>query len=99
MTGFAMLMAERPTAVADDLPVKIVLLKINGLAEVKFEQQEIGNPEYTFSVPPIDFVAFAKAYGADGYRCEREKEIRPALQAALSSPRPTDACGGPSRRE
>jgi pyruvate dehydrogenase (quinone)/pyruvate decarboxylase len=86
--GFAMLMAELTTAVAHNLPVKIVLLKNNSLAEVKFEQQELGNPEYGCALAPIDFVAFAKACGADGYRCERAEEVRPAIQAALSSPRP-----------
>jgi pyruvate dehydrogenase (quinone) len=86
--GFAMLMAELTTAVANDLPIKIILLKNNSLAEVKFEQQEIGNPEYGCGLQPIDFVAFARACGADGYRCEREEEIRSTIQAALSSPRP-----------
>jgi thiamine pyrophosphate-dependent acetolactate synthase large subunit-like protein len=42
--GFAMLMAELSTAVSQNLPVKIILLKNNSLAEVKFEQKEIGNP-------------------------------------------------------
>jgi pyruvate dehydrogenase (quinone) len=86
--GFAMLMAELTTAVSNNLPVKIILLKNNSLAEVKFEQQEIGNPEYGCMLGPIDFVAFAKACGAEGYRCERVEEVRPAIQAALSSPRP-----------
>jgi pyruvate dehydrogenase (quinone) len=85
--GFAMLMAELTTAVANDLPVKIILLKNNSLAEVKFEQEEIGNPEYGCTLAPIDFTAFAKACGADGYRCDRAEEVRPAIQAALSSAR------------
>jgi pyruvate dehydrogenase (quinone)/pyruvate decarboxylase len=59
--GFAMLMAELSTAVAHDLPIKIVLLKNNALAEVMFEQREVGNPNYGCELPPIDFVAFAKA--------------------------------------
>ncbi len=84
--GFAMLMAELTTAVANDLPVKIVILKNNSLAEVKFEQEAIGNPEYGCALPPIDFVAFAKACGADGYRCERMEEVKPAILAALRSP-------------
>jgi len=42
--GFAMLMAELTTAVAHNLPIKIVVLKNNALAEVMFEQREIGNP-------------------------------------------------------
>jgi pyruvate dehydrogenase (quinone)/pyruvate decarboxylase len=86
--GFAMLMAELTTAVKYDLPVKIVLLKNNSLAEVKFEQRGIGNPEFGCDLAPIDFVAFAKACGADGFRCARPEEIRPAIAAALRSPRP-----------
>ena len=85
--GFAMLMAELTTAVANNLPVKIVLLKNNSLAEVKFEQKEIGNPEYGCDLAPIDFVAFARACGADGFRCERPDQVRGAIQAALRSPR------------
>ncbi len=83
--GFAMLMAELTTAVAHDLPIKIILLKNNSLAEVKFEQREIGNPEYGCDLAPIDFVAFARARGAEGFRCTRPEEVRPAIQAALSS--------------
>src|SRR3984885_3628162 len=86
--GFAMLMAELTTAVANKLPVKIILLKNNSLAEVKFEQKEIGNPEYGCTLSPIDFVAFAKACGADGFRCERPEEVRPAIAAALRSAKP-----------
>jgi pyruvate dehydrogenase (quinone) len=84
--GFAMLMAELSTAVSNKLPVKIILLKNNSLAEVKFEQTEIGNPEYGCDLAPIDFVAFAKACGADAFRCERPDEVRPAISAALRSP-------------
>jgi pyruvate dehydrogenase (quinone) len=86
--GFAMLMAEMTTAVQHHLPVKIIVLKNNSLAEVKFEQIELGNPSFGCDLSPIDFVAFARACGAEGYRCERPEEVRPAIQAALSSPRP-----------
>ena len=86
--GFAMLMAEMTTAVQHNLPVKIIVLKNNSLAEVKFEQIGLGNPSFGCELSPIDFVAFARACGADGYRCERPEEIRPAIQAALRSPKP-----------
>jgi pyruvate dehydrogenase (quinone) len=85
--GFAMLMADLTTAVANGLPVKIILLKNNSLAEVKFEQQELGNPEYGCALPPIDFVTFAKACGADGFRCDRPENVRTAVQTTLASPR------------
>jgi pyruvate dehydrogenase (quinone) len=86
--GFAMLMAEMTTAVQHNLPVKVIVLKNNSLAEVKFEQIELGNPSFGCDLSPIDFVAFARACGAEGYRCERPEEARPAIRAALSSPRP-----------
>jgi pyruvate dehydrogenase (quinone)/pyruvate decarboxylase len=86
--GFAMLMAELTTAVAHNLPVKVILLKNNSLAEVQFEQRELGNPTYGCELSPIDFVAFAKACGAEGFHCERPEEVRPAIAAALASRRP-----------
>ena len=73
--GFAMLMAEMTTAVQHNLPVKIIILKNNSLAEVKFEQMELGNPSFGCELRPIDFVAFARACGAEGYRCEEPQEI------------------------
>ena len=86
--GFAMLMAELSTAVSQQLPVKIILLKNNSLAEVMFEQREIGNPDYGCALPPIDFVAFAKACGADAFRCEHPDDVGPAIRAALQSSKP-----------
>lgn len=85
--GFAMLMAELTTAVQHNLPFKIVILKNNSLPEVRFEQQELGNPPYGCDLGPIDSVAFAKACGAEGFRCAAPSEVRPALTAAVRSSR------------
>ena len=86
--GFAMLMAELSTAVMHRLPVKIVVLRNDSLAEVKFEQTELGFPEFGCDLPPIDFVAFAKACGADGFRVTRPEEMVPTFKAAFATPRP-----------
>lgn len=86
--GFAMLMAELSTAVSQQLPVKIILLKNNSLAEVMFEQREIGNPSFGCNLSPIDFVSFAKACGADAFRCDRPEDVKPVIRAALASPKP-----------
>jgi len=86
--GFAMLMAELSTAVAQQLPVKVIVLKNNSLAEVKFEQREIGYPDFGCDLSPIDFVSFAKACGAEAFLCEHPDDIKPAIRAALSSPKP-----------
>jgi pyruvate dehydrogenase (quinone) len=85
--GFTQLMGELVTAVKYQLPVKIIILKNNSLAEVLFEQKELGNPTYGCDLAPIDFVAFAKACGADAFRCANPGEVRSALQATLQSPR------------
>jgi pyruvate dehydrogenase (quinone) len=53
-----------------------------------FEQQEIGNPSFGCDLAPIDFVAFARACGADGFRCETPEQIESALRAAFSAAGP-----------
>lgn len=54
---------------------------------VKFEQRELGNPEYGCHLSPIDFVAFARACGADGFRCSKPSEVAGAVADTLRSPR------------
>ena len=85
--GFTQLMGELATAVKYELPVKIIILKNNSLAEVLFEQQELGNPTYGCELAPIDFVAFAKACGADGFHCSHPGEVKAAIQSTLRSSR------------
>ncbi len=85
--GFTQLMGELVTAVKYELPVKIILLKNNSLAEVLFEQKELGNPTYGCDLAPIDFVAFAKACGADGFHCVHPNEVKAAIHSTLQSPR------------
>ncbi len=79
-----MLMGEFATAVKYRLPVKVVIVKNNTLGMIKWEQMVfLGNPEYGVSLEPIDFVKFAEACGAVGFRCERPEEVRSALEATL----------------
>ncbi len=85
--GFAQLMAELTTSVQNKLPVKIVLLKNNSLSEVRFEQKDLGNPEFGCDLSPIDFVAFAKACGADGFACSTPSDLPSAMDAFLASPK------------
>jgi pyruvate dehydrogenase (quinone)/pyruvate oxidase len=82
--GFTMLMGEFATAVKYRLPIKVVIVKNNVLGMIKWEQMVfLGNPEYGVSLEPIDFVKFAEACGAVGFRCERPEEARPALEAMM----------------
>src|SRR5216117_4122814 len=82
--GFTMLMGEFATAVKYRLPIKVVIVKNNTLGMIKWEQMVfLGNPEYGVSLEPIDFVKFAEACGAVGFRCERPDDVRSALEATL----------------
>jgi pyruvate dehydrogenase (quinone) len=84
--GLAMLMAELSTAVRYRLPVKIVVLRNDMLAEVVFEQKELGNTPYGCELGGIDFAQVAAACGAAGSRCTQPRQLRSALQSMLASP-------------
>ena len=47
------------TAVRLNLPVKVLILKNNSLAEVRFEQTSLGYRPFGVELGPIDFVAYA----------------------------------------
>jgi len=87
--GFSMLMAEFATAVKEQLPIKVVVIKNNTLGMIKWEQMVfLGNPEYGCELQPIDFVKFAEACGGTGFAIEDPAECGPILDRALSAPGP-----------
>jgi pyruvate dehydrogenase (quinone) len=86
--GFAQLMAEFATAVKYQLPVKVLVLSNRSLAEVRFEQEELGNPSFGCDLSPIDFAAYAKSCGAQGFRCAKFDEVHGAVHSFLSAPGP-----------
>src|SRR5882724_9163796 len=84
--GFSMLMAELVTAVKYKLPIIVVVVKNNTLGQIKWEQMVfLGNPEYGVDLAPIDFVKFAEACGAIGFRVDDPKECGAILDRALSA--------------
>jgi pyruvate dehydrogenase (quinone) len=87
--GFTMLMGEIITAVAYKLPIKLVIIKNNTLGQIKWEQMVFqGNPEYQCDLFPIDFVALAKAVGANGVRIDDPRRAGAKLDEALAMPGP-----------
>ncbi len=87
--GFTMLMGEIITAVAYKLPIKIVIIKNNTLGQIKWEQMVFqGNPEYQCELFPIDFVALAKAVGANGVRIDDPRTAGARFDEALGMPGP-----------
>jgi pyruvate dehydrogenase (quinone)/pyruvate oxidase len=74
------------TAVKYKLPIIVVIIKNNTLGQIKWEQMVfLGNPEYGVSLQPIDFVKFAEACGAVGYRIDNPKECGSILDRALAA--------------
>ena len=60
----------------------------DALGEVKFEQREIGNPEYGCALGHIDFAAFARSVGAQGFHAASVGDLRPAVRAWLAASGP-----------
>ncbi len=84
--GFSMLMAELATAVKYKLPIIVVVVKNNTLGQIKWEQMVfLGNPEYGVDLQPIDFVKFAEACGAVGFRIDDPTQCGAVLDQALAA--------------
>ena len=86
--GFAMLMAELSTAVVNHLNVKVMVLNNDSLAQVTFEQKEIGSQEYGCALGHIDFAAFAESVGAKGFRVTGIDDLHANMQAWLRATGP-----------
>lgn len=87
--AFTMLMGEFVNCVANDLPVKVVIVKNNTLGQIKWEQMVfLGNPEYGCELAPIDFAAFARACGGTGYTIDDPERCGEILELALNEPGP-----------
>jgi pyruvate dehydrogenase (quinone)/pyruvate oxidase len=84
--GFTMLMGELATAVKYRLPIKIFIIKNDSLGQIRWEQMVfLGNPEFGCDLNPnIDFVKFAEACGAAGFRADDPKSCGSIIDEALA---------------
>jgi pyruvate dehydrogenase (quinone) len=86
--GLSMLLGDLITAVAYELPVKLVVFNNGRLGMVKLEMEQVGLPEYGTKLANPDFSEVAKAIGLTGFRVERPGEVEGAVEAALKTPGP-----------
>lgn len=87
--AFAMLMADFATAVKCHLPIKVVVMKNNTLAQIKWEQMVfLGNPEFACDLQPIDFAAYARACGGTGFSISDPRSCGDAIAEALNTAGP-----------
>ncbi|MBL7091778.1 MAG: biosynthetic-type acetolactate synthase large subunit [Candidatus Omnitrophica bacterium] len=83
--SFQMNIQELATAVANKLPVKIAILDNCYLGMVRQWQELFYKKRYSYTyLANPDFVKVAQAYGAQGIRVEKKKDVRKAIQKALS---------------
>jgi acetolactate synthase-1/2/3 large subunit len=82
---------ELATAVQFKLPVKVVILNNGYLGMVRQWQEFFYEKRYTWTHLECtpDFVKLAEAYGAEGYRIEREDEVDTILKEAFHNNKPT----------
>lgn len=87
--GFTMLVGEFMTAVEHKLPIKVVVYDNAGWGLVHLEMEGAGNPAASgASFPNMDFAAFARACGAQGFTARDPATLVSTVQAFLAAPGP-----------
>jgi acetolactate synthase-1/2/3 large subunit len=88
--SFQMNIQELGTAVANRIPVKVIILNNFYLGMVRQWQEFFCNKRYSGTVLDTnpDFVKIAEAYGAAGFRIERAEDLTAMLRQALATPGP-----------
>jgi acetolactate synthase-1/2/3 large subunit len=88
--SFQMNIQELATAVACELPVKVIILNNFYLGMVRQWQEFFFDKRYSGTVLDVnpDFVKVAEAYGASGFRIKTEAELSRMLKLALETPGP-----------
>ncbi len=84
--GFMMNSQEIETALRLNLDLLIIILKDNGYGMIRWKQAEAGLPDFGFKFNNPDFVAYARSYGAGGYRLDEESNLRDLLTELMEKP-------------
>jgi len=84
--GFAIGMNGLMTAIADDIPITVVVLNNGALGWVKHGQ---GERNIACDLSSFDHAAIARSMGCDGIRVEEPSALGQALSQALMSDKPT----------
>lgn len=75
---------ELATCVRYNIPVKIFIINNGYLGMVRQWQEKLFNAQYSETVMTgPDYVKLAEAYGAAGFRVEKEEDVVPTIQKAM----------------
>ncbi|MDX6540907.1 MAG: acetolactate synthase large subunit [Gaiellales bacterium] len=88
---FQMTLQELATAVVYEIPVIVAVMNNGWLGMVRqwqelFHDERFSQTHLNAEIP--DYVKLAEAFGAVGFRADREEEVDDAIRAALASGRP-----------
>lgn len=84
--GFMMNSQEVETAVRLNLHLVVLILRDDGYGMIKWKQADMGFEDYGLDYGNPDFVHYAQAYGAKGWRVEETAELEPLLAQCLAEP-------------
>ncbi|WP_340817834.1 acetolactate synthase large subunit [Methanolobus sp. WCC4] len=89
--SFQMNSQELATAVKENVPVIVAIFNNGYLGMVRQWQELFHDRRYSATCiqDSVDFVKLAEAYGALGLRATKRDEVRPAIEEAIASGRPT----------
>lgn len=89
--SFQMSSQELATVVKEDIPVIVAIFNNGYLGMVRQWQELFYDKRYSSTgiQDSVDFVKLAEAYGALGIRATKKSEVRPAIEQAIASGRPT----------
>lgn len=87
--GFQMTGAEIATALAEDLPIKIIVCDNGAYGTILMHQRRQVGEEYAVRIGGPDFAALARAHGAAAWSVNKTEEFSAAFDAALAHPGPT----------
>src|SRR3989344_5396795 len=86
--GFMMNSKEFETAVRLNLNVVILLLRDDAYGFIKWEQERYHYPSFGLDFSNPDFVKYAEAYGAKGFRVKKAADLIPLLEKAFKEKGP-----------
>ncbi len=84
--GFMMNSQELETALRLELDLTVLILRDDAFGMIKWKQQSMQFTDYGLDFHNPDFVKYAQAYGAYGYRVERTAELRILLAHSHATP-------------
>ena len=84
--GFMMNSQELETAVRLNLDLVVIILNDSAYGMIKWKQEGMGFQNFGLDYKNPDFVKYAEAYGAHGYRIESAEGFTTTLESCLNSP-------------